>query len=234
MDNEITQKELNEEQKAARMAEIGALESSINTDLKIYEERTVATIDEVMFREVFLPFFANDPVEERKYPTVDMSHWLSISRTVFHPVNIVSREGKVLFQVPPVKDRDAIHLYDPMGEHREETGKEHRLSHVLATASMLKDRSYNTAEQMMTTEISGRVAVAGIRNRIIKHAHQWNEIFHYYGREIPFPDIEKVIESEDLELNKVETKEEVAKKEESSKAPASAGVAGVDYEDELA
>lgn len=93
------------------------------------EQEAKPKVHYLMFREVFLPWFAGD--ENRKYPTVNITHWLSISGNVFQAVDIVDDAGNVIMEVPPYFDRDVLRITDPMGLHRDETGKEHRLLHVL-------------------------------------------------------------------------------------------------------
>lgn len=165
---------------------------SIGDDLAVQEQLMKPKIDTVMFREVFLPFFANDA--EKKYPDVGIQHWLSIARHPFQVVDLVDQEGSIIAEVPPLKDRSVLVIKDPLGTKAEETGKHQRLYDVWATVSMLKDRSYNTAERLFAEQIAGRLAEVGTRELIIKHTHAWNTIYDYYGREMPFPDIERLLD----------------------------------------
>ena len=60
------------------------------------EQEAKPKVHYLMFREVFLPWFAGD--ENRKYPTVNITHWLSISGNVFQAVDIVDDAGNVIMR----------------------------------------------------------------------------------------------------------------------------------------
>lgn len=146
----------------------------------------------LMFREVFLPWFAGD--SDKKYPSVNINHWLSISGNVFQAVDIVDDAGNVIMEVPPYFDRDVLRIVDPMGVHRDETGKDHRLLHVWHVVSALRHRAPNQADQILIEEMKDRLQAVGVEQKTIAYAEKWNRIYEYYGRPIPFPDVEGVME----------------------------------------
>lgn len=156
------------------------------------EQEAKPKVHYLMFREVFLPWFASD--ENRKYPTVNITHWLSISGNVFQAVDIVDDAGNVIMEVPPYFDRDVLRITDPMGLHRDETGKEHRLLHVWHVVVSLRDRAPNQADRILIEEIKDRLQAVGVEQKTIAYAERWNRIYEYYGRPIPFPDVDGVME----------------------------------------
>ena len=156
------------------------------------EQEAKPKVHYLMFREVFLPWFAGD--ENRKYPTVNITHWLSISGNVFQAVDIVDDAGNVIMEVPPYFDRDVLRITDPMGIHRDETGKEHRLLHVWHVVASLRDRAPNQADRILIEEIKDRLQAVGVEQKTIAYAERWNRIYEYYGRPIPFPDVDGVME----------------------------------------
>ena len=156
------------------------------------EQEAKPEVHYLMFREVFLPWFAGD--ENRKYPTVNITHWLSISGNVFQAVDIVDDAGNVIMEVPPYFDRDVLRITDPMGLHRDETGKEHRLLHVWHVVASLRDRAPNQADRILIEEIKDRLQAVGVEQKTIAYAERWNRIYEYYGRPIPFPDVDGVME----------------------------------------
>lgn len=156
------------------------------------EQEAKPKVHYLMFREVFLPWFAGD--ENRKYPTVNITHWLSISGNVFQAVDIVDDAGNVIMEVPPYFDRDVLRITDPMGLHRDETGKEHRLLHVWHVVTSLRDRAPNQADRILIEEIKDRLQAVGVEQKTIAYAERWNRIYEYYGRPIPFPDVDGVME----------------------------------------
>ena len=156
------------------------------------EQEAKPKVHYLMFREVFLPWFAGD--ENRKYPTVNITHWLSISGNVFQAVDIVDDAGNVIMEVPPYFDRDVLRITDPMGLHRDETGKEHRLLHVWHVVASLRDRAPNQADRILIEEIKDRLQAVGVEQKTIAYAERWNRIYEYYGRHIPFPDVDGVME----------------------------------------
>ena len=156
------------------------------------EQEAKPKVHYLMFREVFLPWFAGD--ENRKYPTVNITHWLSISGNVFQAVDIVDDAGNVIMEVPPYFDRDVLRITDPMGLHRDETGKEHRLLHGWHVVASLRDRAPNQADRILIEEIKDRLQAVGVEQKTIAYAERWNRIYEYYGRPIPFPDVDGVME----------------------------------------
>ena len=46
----------------------------------------------------------------------------------------------------------------------------------------------------MIEEIKDRLQAVGVEQKTIAYAERWNRIYEYYGRPIPFPDVDGVIE----------------------------------------
>lgn len=204
--------------------EMKSLEYVMTSAMEAVAPLDQPTIDEIMFREVFLPYFAGD--EHPKYPNVTASHWLRISGNIFRTVDIINLQGEKILTVPPMLDREIIHLKDPLSisEDRPEGARGDRINHVWRTVTMLRQRSGVTAENYFLDAIQGRLVTSDAKEAILLHARRWNEIFEYYGREIPFPQLKALDEGQTLEKTETHT----------STNKGVVDLSSLDYEDEMA
>lgn len=188
--SDLMTQEATEEANRNYRESVNAMINAVETDLSKIEDLT-PRIHDVMFREVFLPFFAND--EDRKYPQVTLDMWIeSIAGNRFQKVYIVNDKGEVVATVPPVLDRDVIR---PKDVRPEDITPDHRsVEDIFKTTQMLGQRSPKVAENLFLQNMDGRMEVTGKRKRRLMHAHQWNVIYEYFGREKPFKGVEEALE----------------------------------------
>lgn len=162
--------------------DISKMVSGIDSELRGLEDSSTPRMDEVMFREVFLPFFAND--ENPKYQ-VNLNKYLEFTTSPFKELDIVDNHGNVLFTVPPLYDGESIRILDPTGEKENKT----RLLNVMSNANLLRNRSEAEAEKYVQANMVGRLAKVESKLKLFNYALRWNTIYSYYGREEPFPTI---------------------------------------------
>lgn len=182
---------------------------------EVTEER-IPSIDETMFREVFLPFFARD--EDRKYPQVHLGTWIrGVAGNQFQKVHIVNKDHQVILTVPPMYDREAMKTINPRDRNLK------GMYHVVRTTLDLSKRSTHEAERYFTFNSKGRVFKDDIKIRKLRHAIEWNKIFEYFGREAPYKEAPRLLEillkqegrEDELEEFKGTKDGKVSKKDES-------------------
>lgn len=77
--------------------------TDLDKDFKVLENNETRCIPEFNFYHVFLPFFANIS----NHYNVDIASWIGISGSVFNPVNLLDKNNKIVYQVPPLLARKA-------------------------------------------------------------------------------------------------------------------------------
>lgn len=157
------------------------------------EQTDNARLDEVRFRDVFLPFFAGDTDPQYK---VTMAHWYNVARGDFdrqeysdsmnlagasyREVDIVDEKGNVLFTVPPIMDRLAVRTL------KRERGVP-SVSDVIFQAQAYSNLSPMAGQHHLDVELNER----GDRMFSPNHhayAVRWAEIFARYGRQLLDPE----------------------------------------------
>lgn len=126
-------------------------------------------IPEELFRTVFLGLFAN---LENQHPDATIQNWVSIAGNPFTEVEVLS-EGKVLFTVPALFDKNAI--------KPQVMGQTEPLSHIVATAQQLAMRSPIEGQNYIDNKYAK--TSRKIYNQVDKFAFakEWNSIFKRYG-----------------------------------------------------
>ncbi len=152
-----------------------------------------ARLDEVRFRDIFLPMFAGDDPLPYK---VTLAHWYNVARGDFdrqehtdtmnmggasyREVDIIDAAGNVLFTVPPIMDRLAVRTL------KRERGVP-SVSDVIFQAQAYNHISPMAGQNHLNTELSER----GDR-MFAPHHHEyalrWAEIFARYGRQLLDPE----------------------------------------------
>lgn len=144
------------------------------------------TVDYMLFGEVFLPYFARD--ENPKYPNVTPGLWLSVAKNHYNEVDIIGPNGEVVATVPPMYERDILEMAD-MSNTTEQGMRSQRMSQIMANTDLLAARSALEAERYMLHATAGKMRVKDRKERMLKRAKQWNDIFIKYGREPIFPEL---------------------------------------------
>ena len=144
------------------------------------------TVDYMLFGEVFLPYFARD--ENPKYPNVTPSLWLAVAKNHYNEVDIIGPNGEVVATVPPMYERDILEMAD-MSNTTEQGMRSQRMSQIMANTDLLAARSALEAERYMLHATAGKMRVKDRKERMLKRAKQWNDIFIKYGREPIFPEL---------------------------------------------
>lgn len=164
----------------------------------------IAVLQEDVFVNVFLPFFAG---EENIY-NVGLGNWETVAsngipgaRGLYREVIIVDAEGKELFRVPPIYDRSAL--------------KPIKISDTVALQSLFENSQLlamikpklgikNNANIFDTLITRMRVS----ENHAIEYLKTWNDILVRYGREGFLKD-KKNIDSESSESDNNNTSYEI-------------------------
>ena len=144
------------------------------------------TVDYMLFGEVFLPYFARD--ENPKYPNVTPSLWLAVAKNHYNEVDIIGPNGEVVATVPPMYERDILEMVD-ISNTTEQGMRGQRMSQIMANTDLLAARSALEAERYMLHATAGKMRVRNRKERMLKRAKQWNDIFIKYGREPIFPEL---------------------------------------------
>lgn len=144
------------------------------------------TVDYMLFGEVFLPYFARD--ENPKYPNVTPSLWLAVAKNHYNEVDIIGPNGEVVGTAPPMYERDILEMAD-MSNTTEQGMRSQRMSQIMANTDLLATRSALEAERYMLHATAGKMRVKDRKERMLKRAKQWNDIFIKYGREPIFPEL---------------------------------------------
>lgn len=133
-----------------------------------------ARLEEFRFVQIFLPLFDGTPAEERPFP-VDMSNWSTVAGSVYRSVDVVDRQGVVLFTVPPMIDRVAVR---PVNQKEGFGG----VYDMAVMAQRLQYTSPRHAKAFMDGQLSARASAMFNPENIFKYLRTWNEIFKRYGR----------------------------------------------------
>ena len=144
------------------------------------------TVDYMLFGEVFLPYFARD--ENPKYPNITPSLWLAVAKNHYNEVDIIGPNGEVVGTVPPMYERDILEMAD-MSNTTEQGMRSQRMSQIMANTDLLAARSALEAERYMLHATAGKMRVKDRKERMLKRAKQWNDIFIKYGRVPIFPEL---------------------------------------------
>lgn len=145
--------------------------------LKEMELKDRPKLDEMRFVQVFLPFFANIPMEQRRYPQVTLETWLAIAGNPYQCVDIVSNDdpNEVLYTVPALYDRHAV---------KPVSGREAGVYIQDVVQNIEKLNSFRggsgVREYFMSQMKSRAEAMASIEG-LEEHVRTWNAIFTRYG-----------------------------------------------------
>lgn len=154
--------------------ELAELKSDINRINDLMQEQaneSLVRITERQFKEVFLPFFAG---EENLPYKVDAGNWEKIAGGPFKAVNVVNEYGEVLFQVPPLLNREAISVYEQEGEDA--------LGEVLGRANNLMNIFPARGRQLLNHHFAHRLNTTQGDDKLLETIEIWNKIFKRYNK----------------------------------------------------
>ena len=143
---------------------------TISNDLSTVAATDTPNLQERIFVNVFLPFFAGD--ENLMYPA-DLNMWRNVAGSPYHAVNVIDPNGQVLFTVPPIFDRKSVNPVD---------GTRSSLSHVLATTSQYAAIHPNQGALYLNHELTQRAVIMKVPSAVLQEVETWNAIFVRYGR----------------------------------------------------
>lgn len=146
---------------------------------------------EEIFVAGFLPLFAG---EADKVPKgLNLTKWSNIAGGPFRQVDVIDRQGNVLFTVPALMDRSAF---------VSRTNDRINMGHIAATAVQYAHQSPALARNYIDEELAKRQVLKSIPAVVMQNLETWNTIFVRYNR----PPL--------IALEPKDTKADEAKKEE--------------------
>lgn len=161
---------------------------AIAAEFAALDAESRVTMPEVIFVDVFLPFFAGD--ENPKYKDVSLVTWLNaISRPqmddlpvnakpvnkLFQEVDVTDNAGRVLFTVPAGLDADGI---TPTTQTEGLPG----MTHLVKTYKLYLNNSQAQADNYLNAELSRRPLIHQVPENVAKNLTVWNGIFKRYNR----------------------------------------------------
>lgn len=144
---------------------------AVTKELAVLDVRV--QLEEMKFREVFLPFFAELPMEQRRYKDVDLGHWRTVAGGNFNEVDVIDENGKIAFTVPPIADRLAMTVRS--------ANSGMAVSDLVRRTSLLANQSPIAANRVLAESLRERTNAFFNKANIIKHIKAWNAIYAYYN-----------------------------------------------------
>jgi len=144
--------------------------NNIHGSLVTAAEQDVGRMPERVFKEIWLPFFAGDnplPYE------VTLNHWVNFAGSPSRQVRVVDTNGKVLFTVPPLFNRDAI---NPL------SSSDKSIAHVVISAEQYSGISPIQGQRYLDGELKKRALIMRVPAAVMTNLKSWNDIFQRYGR----------------------------------------------------
>ena len=154
------------------------LSRDVDTILDLFESSgglKVPTIDEAMFANVFLPFFANDEV---KMYNVTTEMWLRIAHSPYNEVAVINRVGVELLRVPPLFDQKSFKPIDGGPTDPKLPG----MFDMMQTAMNFGKQGYASMINYFNNEMSRRNHMFVRAPDADENLRRWNDIFVRYGR----------------------------------------------------
>jgi hypothetical protein len=127
-----------------------------------------------------------------------MKHWVGIAGSLFSPVDVISANGEVLFEVPPIADRGVLVNLD----------SDLNLGAVLDHTALIQKTRPKQADQMRYESLASRIALLDDKGTLSvskKYLETWNKIADRYN--LPHF-VDTTIKTETNKETKVDTKED--------------------------
>ena len=139
---------------------------------QVFAQDKNPTIPENVFAEAFLPFFAGD--HERKHD-VNLGHWHGIAgKSPFNAVDVIGKDGVVLFTVPPIADRDVINSTSE---------GEVSLKHVILSFQQYNNVMPSQGKLYLENQMARRDLIKRASPRMLRQLRAWDSIYRRYGRQ---------------------------------------------------
>lgn len=162
-----------------------------------------AKIPESVFISTFLPIFFGMSKFGNGESFDDngeilMKHWVGVAGSLFSPVDVISSNGEVLFEVPPIADRSVLVNLDA----------DLNLGAVLDHTALIQKTRPKQADQMRYESLASRIALLDDKGALSvskKYLETWNKIADRYN--LPHF-VDTTIKTETNEETKVDKKED--------------------------
>jgi hypothetical protein len=143
--------------------------------LKEDPERDFNSMSEEAFVRVFLPMFANDPVQ---HYGATIETWLKLTKGPYKEMRILDPLGKELFRVPPLFNKAAMKPLDGTNEAATLSS----LVSVIARANLIAKQGENRMTHFLQEEFAKRSFMFNNKKDETEYLVRWNEIFKRYNR----------------------------------------------------
>ncbi len=141
---------------------------------------TAARLDEDTFKNIFLPMFYGIE-EEKLHPHAKIGGWIHCAGGVYNEVDIIGKEGEVLFRVPPVK------LQLPVNYKRDR--RRSSLLSELQTANLHAARHPVQGANYLKSVLDSYIVETKELDQVLSYMRRWSDIFKRYGYpSLPIPD----------------------------------------------
>lgn len=147
----------------------------IMTSLHQVEQTDHFRMQEALFKDAFLPLFANEKVAD---PRITMGFYVDMIGNAFRSVDVIDEAGNLVFTVPPVFNRETLRTAMAGGRTS--------FREILANHRLMAFNSPAAAEGYMVEAVSKKALLQYDTEEGRKEAAQWNAIFKRYGRKPPF------------------------------------------------
>lgn len=154
------------------------LTNDINDIANLFEtshKETLGRVDEGLFVNVFLPFFAGD---EKQVYNVTTEMWLNLVHSPYNEAIVINAAGDELFRVPALFDRNAFKPLD-------NTDKDARMPSIfdmMQTVMNVGKQGYAAMINYFNNEMKRRDFMFAQAPDAAENIRRWNEIFVRYGR----------------------------------------------------
>ena len=161
-----------------RERELDQVLDNLMNDIEKSGEYQPGTIQEERFAKIFLPYFAGLCTAEEVSllagnPAITPATWITIAGSANNEVNVVDRNGTVLFTVPPIYTTKYI-------KPRDNTRENGDLFSTLQKANELKSIRPREAQEVINRAIVSRTPVQDKATK--EHFYKrWAAIFDRYG-----------------------------------------------------
>lgn len=162
-------------------SELAQQESILKGLSRAFDTAKNPTIPEEVFVKVFLPFFAQDEVQEHQ---VTLNDWFAaidrgrgvegtIGGQPHLSVDVLDLQGKVLFTVPPIIDHKAINA---------NSEGDTSLKHVIMSFQQYNNIHPAQGKIYLETQLARRELIQRLPERMLTQLRQWDAIYKRYGR----------------------------------------------------
>lgn len=146
--------------------------TAVQEALQVVADEDLPRLPENIFRDYFLPFFA-DELSDEADKRVRLEKWLSVAGNSFHEVVIIDETThRPLYKVPAIWDRSAMYN----GERRVPLG------HIMRSAEQYAMQSPIAGLNFMMDHFEAFKLTDKESEHRLTFLNRWNEILTRYGR----------------------------------------------------